>query len=145
MRDEDDYIELVENGDFDVIYADHCMERMTPKFDGDIRGYGAFCSVWSTGVTGDCAPCIINMVVHMHSDTNNFLWLLRHRLSLPSANSPANPAGSDTLTGAKLCSHPRRKLLYRPNCICAIHINFVHGINVMPSVYDNSRSNRRRK
>ena len=34
LRDEDDYIELVENGDFDVIYADHCMERMTPKFEG---------------------------------------------------------------------------------------------------------------
>ena len=34
LRDEDDYMELVENGDFDVIYADHCMERMTPKFAG---------------------------------------------------------------------------------------------------------------
>ena len=34
LRDEEDYIELVENGKFDVIYADHCMERMTPKFDG---------------------------------------------------------------------------------------------------------------
>ena len=34
LRDEDDYIELVENGEFDVIYADHCMERMTPKFSG---------------------------------------------------------------------------------------------------------------
>ena len=34
LRDEDDYIELVKNGDFDVIYADHCMERMTPKFVG---------------------------------------------------------------------------------------------------------------
>ena len=32
LRDEEDYIKLVENGDFDVIYADHCMERMTPKF-----------------------------------------------------------------------------------------------------------------
>ena len=27
-------MELVESGDFDVIYADHCMERMTPKFAG---------------------------------------------------------------------------------------------------------------
>ena len=34
LRDEDDYVELVEKGDFDVIYADHCMERMTPKFAG---------------------------------------------------------------------------------------------------------------
>ena len=34
LRDEEDYIELVENGKFDVIYADHCMERMTPEFDG---------------------------------------------------------------------------------------------------------------
>ena len=34
LRDEDDYIELVKNGGFDVIYADHCMERMTPKFGG---------------------------------------------------------------------------------------------------------------
>ena len=25
---------LVEKGGFDVIYADHCMERMTPKFAG---------------------------------------------------------------------------------------------------------------
>ena len=34
LRDEEDYIKLVETGDFDVIYADHCMERMTPKFAG---------------------------------------------------------------------------------------------------------------
>ena len=34
LRDEDDYVELVEKGGFDVIYADHCMERMTPKFAG---------------------------------------------------------------------------------------------------------------
>ena len=34
LRDEEDYIELVENEKFDVIYADHCMERMTPKFAG---------------------------------------------------------------------------------------------------------------
>lgn len=32
LRDEEDYIKLVEDGDFDVIYADRCMERMTPKF-----------------------------------------------------------------------------------------------------------------
>ena len=34
LRDEDDYIELVQNGDFDIIFADGCMERMTPKFEG---------------------------------------------------------------------------------------------------------------
>ena len=34
LRDEDDYIELVNTGDFDVIYADHCMERMTPGYSG---------------------------------------------------------------------------------------------------------------
>ena len=34
LRDEEDYIKLVEDGDFDVIYADRCMERMTPKFGG---------------------------------------------------------------------------------------------------------------
>ena len=32
LRDEEDYIQLVESGDFDVIYADRCMERMTPEF-----------------------------------------------------------------------------------------------------------------
>ena len=34
LRDEEDYIQLVESGDFDVIYADRCMERMTPEFSG---------------------------------------------------------------------------------------------------------------
>ena len=34
LRDEEDYIQLVESGDFDVIYADHCMGRMTPEFSG---------------------------------------------------------------------------------------------------------------
>lgn len=34
LREEDDYIELVKNGDFDVIFADACMERMTPEFQG---------------------------------------------------------------------------------------------------------------
>ena len=34
LRDEDAYIELVQNGEFDIIFADGCMERMTPKFDG---------------------------------------------------------------------------------------------------------------
>ena len=33
-KDEDDYIELVENGSFDVIFADPCMERMIPGFEG---------------------------------------------------------------------------------------------------------------
>lgn len=32
LRDEDDYIELVQNGQFDIIFADGCMERMTPEF-----------------------------------------------------------------------------------------------------------------
>ena len=30
LRDEDDYIEVVENGDFDIIFADECMKRMIP-------------------------------------------------------------------------------------------------------------------
>ena len=34
LRDEDAYIELVQNGEFDIIFADGCMERMTPKFKG---------------------------------------------------------------------------------------------------------------
>ena len=34
LRDEDDYIELVQNGDFDIIFADGCMEGMTPEFKG---------------------------------------------------------------------------------------------------------------
>ncbi|WP_270498691.1 nitrogenase component 1 [Blautia intestinalis] len=34
LRDEDAYIELVQKGEFDIIFADECMERMTPKFDG---------------------------------------------------------------------------------------------------------------
>ena len=34
LRDEDAYIELVQNGEFDIIFADGCMERMTPGFEG---------------------------------------------------------------------------------------------------------------
>ena len=34
QADEDAYIELVQNGEFDIIFADECMDRMTPKFDG---------------------------------------------------------------------------------------------------------------
>ena len=34
LRDEDDYIEVVENGDFDIIFADECMKRMVPEFGG---------------------------------------------------------------------------------------------------------------
>ena len=34
LRDEDDYIEVVENGDFDIIFEDECMERMVPEFGG---------------------------------------------------------------------------------------------------------------
>ena len=34
LRDEEDYIRLVENMEYDVLYADPCMKRMTPEFDG---------------------------------------------------------------------------------------------------------------
>ena len=34
LRDEDAYVELVQNGEFDIIFADGCMERMTPGFEG---------------------------------------------------------------------------------------------------------------
>ena len=34
LRDEDDYIELVQNGEYDIIFADECMERMIPEFKG---------------------------------------------------------------------------------------------------------------
>ena len=34
LRDEEDYTELVKGGDFDVIFADPCMKRMTPEFQG---------------------------------------------------------------------------------------------------------------
>lgn len=34
LRDEDDYVEVVENGDFDIIFADECMKRMVPEFGG---------------------------------------------------------------------------------------------------------------
>ena len=34
LRDEDAYIELVQNRDFDIIFADGCMERMIPEFKG---------------------------------------------------------------------------------------------------------------
>ena len=35
LRDEEDYISLVENGEYDVIFADPCMKRMTPGFQGE--------------------------------------------------------------------------------------------------------------
>lgn len=35
LRDEEDYIELVKNGEFDIIFADGCMRIMTPGFEGD--------------------------------------------------------------------------------------------------------------
>lgn len=35
LRDEEDYIELAESNGFDVIFADPCMKRMTPGFDGE--------------------------------------------------------------------------------------------------------------
>ena len=34
LRDEDAYIELVQNENFDIIFADGCMKRMTPEFKG---------------------------------------------------------------------------------------------------------------
>ena len=34
LRDEEDYIELVRSGDFDIIFADGSMEQMTPDFAG---------------------------------------------------------------------------------------------------------------
>ena len=34
LRDEDDYIDVVENGDFYIIFADECMKRMVPEFGG---------------------------------------------------------------------------------------------------------------
>ena len=34
LRDEEDYIELVRSGDFDIIFADECMKQMTPDFTG---------------------------------------------------------------------------------------------------------------
>ena len=34
FRDEEDYIRLVEEGGFDVIFVDECMKRMTPGFAG---------------------------------------------------------------------------------------------------------------
>ena len=37
LRDEEDYIELVENGSFDVIFADPCMKWMVPGFAGEFE------------------------------------------------------------------------------------------------------------
>lgn len=34
LKEEDEYIELIENGNWDIIFADKCMARMTPKFGG---------------------------------------------------------------------------------------------------------------
>lgn len=34
LRDEEDYIELVKNGGFDIIFADECMKPMVPEFAG---------------------------------------------------------------------------------------------------------------
>ena len=34
LKDEEDYMELVEKGRYDVIFADHCMRRMTKDFSG---------------------------------------------------------------------------------------------------------------
>ena len=34
LKDEEDYMELVEKGRYDVIFADPCMERMIPGFEG---------------------------------------------------------------------------------------------------------------
>lgn len=35
LKEEDDYIELVKTGNYDVIFADKCMARMTPEFKGE--------------------------------------------------------------------------------------------------------------
>ena len=34
LKDEEDYMDLVEKGRYDVIFADPCMERMIPGFEG---------------------------------------------------------------------------------------------------------------
>lgn len=34
LKEEEEYMELVETGEWDVIFADVCMQRMTPKFAG---------------------------------------------------------------------------------------------------------------
>ena len=34
LKEEEDYIELVETGSWDVIFADECMKKMTPGFQG---------------------------------------------------------------------------------------------------------------
>ena len=34
LKEEEEYMELVETGEWDVIFADTCMQRMTPKFAG---------------------------------------------------------------------------------------------------------------
>ena len=34
LREEDDYIDLVKNDGFDIIFADACMEKMVPDFQG---------------------------------------------------------------------------------------------------------------
>lgn len=46
LRDEDAYIELVQNGDFDIIFADGCMERMIPEFKGIFVDTRHFAGVW---------------------------------------------------------------------------------------------------
>ena len=35
LRDEEDYIELVQNGGFDIIFADDSMKPMVPGFAGE--------------------------------------------------------------------------------------------------------------
>ena len=45
LRDEEDYIELVRSGDFDIIFADECMKQMTPDFTGmfvNMRHFAVF-------------------------------------------------------------------------------------------------------
>ena len=34
LKDEEDYMDLVEKGRYDVIFADPCMKRMTKDFSG---------------------------------------------------------------------------------------------------------------
>ena len=92
LRDEDDYIELVENGDFDVIYADHCMERMTPKFEGYswIRCILQCLVDWRNG-----RLCPMHNLIWLYTciRTRTILWLLRHRLSPPFRELTRKPGG----------------------------------------------------
>ena len=51
LKDEDDYMELVENGGYDVIFADPCMKRMTNVTNGFS---GMFVDTVHFAVSGKC-------------------------------------------------------------------------------------------